>query len=119
MPTRPAATILVTKDVNLRMKAKAVGLMAEDYTTDHVKNIGGLYTGCRCLDGVERELVEALHREEQGRSRLESLSLDPGPLANEYLIVPQRPKSALATYRPDDKSIIKIHRKPVYGITSP
>ena len=108
--------ILVTKDVNLRMKAKAVGLMAEDYTTDHVKNIGGLYTGCRCLDGVESELVEALHREEQGGVGIESLALDPGPLANEYLIVRNGRKSALATYRPEDKSIIKIHRKAVYGI---
>ena len=33
----PRQVILVTKDVNMRMKAKAVGLMAEDYTTDHVK----------------------------------------------------------------------------------
>ncbi|MDP3442716.1 MAG: PIN domain-containing protein, partial [Ignavibacteria bacterium] len=30
--------VLVTKDVNLRMKAKALGIMAEDYTTDRVTN---------------------------------------------------------------------------------
>ncbi len=29
--------ILVSKDVNLRMKAKAIGIPAEDYTTDRVK----------------------------------------------------------------------------------
>jgi len=34
--------ILVTKDVNLRMKAKSIGLMAQDYTTDHVKDIAAL-----------------------------------------------------------------------------
>lgn len=28
---------LVTKDVNLRMKAKAVGMLAQDYLTDHIK----------------------------------------------------------------------------------
>ena len=108
--------ILVTKDVNLRMKAKAVGLMAEDYTTDHVKDIGGLYTGCRCLDGVDSELVEALHREDQSGIEVESLPLDPAPLANEYLIVRNGRKSALATFRPEDRSIVKIHRKAVYGI---
>ena len=108
--------ILVTKDVNLRMKAKAVGLMAEDYTTDHVKDIGGLYTGCRCLDGVDSELVEALHREDQAGIEVESLPLDPAPLANEYLIVRNGRKSALATFRPEDRSIVKIHRKAVYGI---
>ena len=37
-------TILVTKDINLRIKADALGIQAEDYETDHV-NIRDLYTG--------------------------------------------------------------------------
>ena len=38
------ATILVSKDINLRIKADAVGLMAQDYETDRVF-ITDLYTG--------------------------------------------------------------------------
>jgi PhoH-like ATPase len=38
------ATILVSKDINLRIKADALGLQAEDYETDHVR-IQDLYTG--------------------------------------------------------------------------
>jgi PhoH-like ATPase len=37
-------TILVTKDINLRIKADALGIAAEDYETDHVR-IQDLYTG--------------------------------------------------------------------------
>ena len=37
-------TILVTKDINLRIKADALGLCAEDYETDHIKT-GDLYPG--------------------------------------------------------------------------
>ena len=37
-------TILVTKDINLRIKADALGLQAEDYETDRVQ-IKDLYTG--------------------------------------------------------------------------
>ncbi len=37
-------TVLVTKDINLRIKADAVGLQAEDYETDHV-HLQDLYTG--------------------------------------------------------------------------
>ncbi len=37
-------TILVTKDINLRIKADALGLQAEDYETDRI-NISDLYTG--------------------------------------------------------------------------
>ena len=36
------AVVLVSKDVNLRMKARSVGLKAEDYTTDHVSEKGKL-----------------------------------------------------------------------------
>jgi PhoH-like ATPase len=41
-PEVPA--ILVTKDINLRVKADALGLQAEDYESDHVR-IQDLYTG--------------------------------------------------------------------------
>ncbi len=37
-------TILVTKDINLRIKADALGLQAEDYENDRV-HIQDLYTG--------------------------------------------------------------------------
>jgi PhoH-like ATPase len=39
-----SATILVSKDINLRIKADALGLLAEDYETDRVF-ITDLYTG--------------------------------------------------------------------------
>jgi PhoH-like ATPase len=41
-----APTILVSKDINLRIKADAIGLKAEDYETDRVY-IKDLYTGTR------------------------------------------------------------------------
>ena len=58
---RSRQVILVTKDVNLRMKAKSVGLMAEDYTTDHVKDISALYKGHRILEGVSEENIQKMY----------------------------------------------------------
>lgn len=107
--------ILVTKDVNLRMKAKSVGLMAEDYTTDHVKNIGGLYSGCRRLEEVDAELIDALHAESQGIPA-DALSGPGDLLANEYLILRNSRKSVLVTYHQTEKRLVKIHRANVYGI---
>lgn len=37
--------ILVTKDVNLRIKAKSLNLLAEDYETGKIKSVDELYTG--------------------------------------------------------------------------
>jgi PhoH-like ATPase len=50
-------TILVSKDINLRIKADALGLMAEDYETDRVF-ITDLYTGMVEL-GVSAEKMAA------------------------------------------------------------
>ncbi len=108
--------ILVTKDVNLRMKAKAIGLMAEDYTTDHVKDIGGLYTGSRCLEGVACEIIESFHQAEQGVDPA-PLELEPALVANEYLIVRNGRKSVLATFQPREGILCKIKSQTVYGIT--
>jgi PhoH-like ATPase len=44
--------ILVSKDINLRIKAHALGIHAEDYTTDQVLDDANLlYTGAERLDG--------------------------------------------------------------------
>ncbi len=70
---RKTPTILVTKDINLRLKADAWGLQAEDYETDRV-NLKDLYTG-------KFELVLPSAKLSEFRSRGE-LTLPPGPRRN-------------------------------------
>lgn len=72
-----APTILVTKDINLRLKADAYGLPAEDYETDRV-NLRDLYTGMF-------EMALPANRLAEFRSAGE-LPLDSGPARspNEY-----------------------------------
>ena len=52
--------ILVSKDVNLRLKAKALGLQAEDYTTGKVQNISSLYTGSTIIEEVDSSMINLL-----------------------------------------------------------
>ncbi len=63
---RDRAVILVSKDMNLRMKARSVGLLAEDYTTDHVRDPQKLYTGCRFEESVSAECIERLYQAAEG-----------------------------------------------------
>ena len=44
--------ILVSKDTNLRMKAKSLGLPAQDYTSDKIESFAKLYTGRRVIEDV-------------------------------------------------------------------
>ena len=57
------SVILVTKDINLRIKAHAVGLRAEDYETGKV-SLDDLYTGTGQLDLVS-EQIDLFFREQQ------------------------------------------------------
>ncbi len=50
--------VLVTKDTNLRIKADAVGLIAQDYTTDKV-DIGDLYSGFCELPASAAQMEQA------------------------------------------------------------
>lgn len=107
--------ILVTKDINLRMKAKAVGLMADDYTTDHVNDCKSTYSGNRCIEVETGELIENLYREEEGCAA-DQLLLQERLLANEYLILRNGKQSALACFKERPGTIAAVHKRTVYGI---
>ena len=55
--------VLISKDINLRIKADAVGLQAEDYINDNV-SIDDLYTGFRELN-TDAQTMKTLHDEDQ------------------------------------------------------
>jgi PhoH-like ATPase len=60
--------VLITKDINLRMKAKSLGIMAQDYQNDKVANIDDLYKGIQVLEGVDHQLISKLYEVPEGVS---------------------------------------------------
>ncbi|MFC1850578.1 PhoH family protein [candidate division CSSED10-310 bacterium] len=107
--------ILVSKDVNLRMKAKSIGLRAQDYKTDHVKDISALYTGHRFIEEVALEIINLLY---QSPGEIDCSAVCPAQnlVPHEYLIVRNAKKSALAKYDPFLQKIKRIEKYPAYGI---
>ncbi|MBN8246646.1 MAG: PhoH family protein [Verrucomicrobia bacterium] len=102
-PTAP--TILVTKDINLRLKADAYGLPAEDYETDRV-NLRDLYTGMFEMPQPASKLAEF-------RSAGE-LALTGGPVRspNEYctLTAEEEPKrTMLARVDVSGRRLVPLH----------
>lgn len=56
--------VLVTKDINLAVKAEALGLEAQDFTSDKlVETAADLYTGCLKLEG-SASLIDSLYNGE-------------------------------------------------------
>lgn len=113
-PKRPV--ILVTKDVNLRMKAKGIGLMAQDFVSDMVKDIDTLYNGRRVLEEVDESLIDALYQPpfELDAARFQDVSTY---RPNEYFILRCGKKSALGTYDVSTGLMKRVDKLPAYGIT--
>ncbi|MFP4667293.1 MAG: PhoH family protein [Desulfosalsimonas sp.] len=107
--------ILVTKDVNLRMKAKAAGLMAQDYTSDHVRDINSLYSGKRVAESIPLDLIDRFYRE-PFEVPLCEMDIAPPPISNEYLILRNGRKSALARYEPETEMLRRVNRDSAYSI---
>ena len=74
-----APVIVVTKDINMRLKAEALGLASQDYTSDKV-NVDELYTGVAELE-VSAEQIDAFYRDKK-------LPVDPAVYyPNEFIIL--------------------------------
>ncbi len=108
--------VLVSKDVNLRMKAKAVGLIAEDYTSDHVKDITELYKGYRIVEDVSDELINRIYQEPFEVEKQEFTSKRE-LLPNEYIIMRNGKKSALARFDSKAQKVQRVQKTSAYGIT--
>ncbi|GHT39729.1 hypothetical protein FACS189437_03920 [Bacteroidia bacterium] len=59
-PNNQRPVIIVTKDTNLRLKSEAIGIEAQDYTTDKI-NYDELYTGVAELE-VDAAVIDGLYK---------------------------------------------------------
>jgi len=100
--------VLVSKDVNLRLKAKAVGLLSDDYTTDHVKDVSSLYTGKRVVEDLASDLIDRLYAGDGFEAR--QLVLSTPLVANEHLILRNHQQSALARFNPSDGLVHRVNK---------
>ncbi len=105
-------TIFVTKDSNLRIKADAIGLIAEDYESDKV-DIQDLYSGTRTIE-VTPEAVDRFY----GQGWLEA-PVEMAP--NEFITIvdSENPNhSAICRNDPANARIVSVRKVPKEGIWS-
>lgn len=95
-------TILVSKDINLRLKAEAIGLRAEDYETGKV-NIDELYSGTTVVE-VDDSVIEEFYKNKHIKNFLKV------SYPNEFVILKSNSdskKAALGRIPNNDTSVIK------------
>lgn len=106
--------ILITKDINLRMKAKSLKIQAEDYYNDKVKDIEILKRCVTELNDFDDALIDKLYNETS--VPIEQLNLGRVPDVNEYFIMKSAKASVLGRYDGTLKSMVRVEKKVAYGI---
>jgi PhoH-like ATPase len=110
-----ARTILVTKDINLRMKALSIGLEAEDYINDKVTNVNIFEKNHEVYTNVAPELIDRLYGAESAipADDLEFVSdIEP----QECFVLKSVRSSVLARYNSNTGMITRIEKERCFGI---
>lgn len=107
--------VLITKDINLRMKAKSLGIIAQDYENDKVANIDELYKGISIKENVNQELINKLYELPDGVNA-EEFSIEAELAGHQFYILKNNGSSALAHYNPVNKMLNRVIKQSTYGI---
>ncbi len=108
-----AEVILVTKDINLRLKAKALNLPAEDYKTGRVNEQRMEFVGKTYIDDVDAEVIRKIYQ--SGHTRKTSI-LGDAKQNNHFYILKNCTSSALGFYDPVKNVIERVDKDYAYGI---
>lgn len=104
---------LITKDINMRIKAKALGITAEDYATGKVNTTELDKPGTYTIDNVDSEIIRQIFT--HGKI-VEDGVLGEKKLPNGYYILKNGKTSSLAVYNHATDHIERIEKEFVYGI---
>ncbi|MBN2812463.1 MAG: PhoH family protein [Bacteroidales bacterium] len=107
--------VLISKDINLRMKAKSIGIMAADYENDKVRNIDEIYKSVSSIENLDDQLIMKMYENNEGIPA-EDFKLPVKPAPNQYFIFKGNTSSALAHYNPKSGMINRVLKQKTYGI---
>lgn len=106
--------ILVSKDINLRLKAKSLNIPAEDYLTGKILDTENLFTGRETIENIDVETINKLYK--NGACKPEEIGIT-NLNDNKYLILKSEKSSALAFFNTHNNLVERIDKKPCYKIT--
>jgi len=111
------SVILVTKDINMRLKARACGIAAEDYSTDQlVDDVSLLSRGYHNVTGSFWDRVSKVEtRQDHGRTwhRVQLSELLPSVHMNEFIIDEQGFVGWIKGIKDDELMILDLHQEPL------
>ena len=108
--------VLVSKDINLRIKAKSLGVISEDYETGKLKSLSptSRIISRRIIEDTSEELINELYDKEVAKKQL--VVDDFTPETNSYYILKNGQKSVLTYYESELEELQKVHKEQAFRI---
>lgn len=108
-------TILVSKDVNLRMKAKSLGVRVEDYYNDKVQTFDLFDEAQITFSDIDAGLIDRIYNDH-------AISIDELPFAskltaNQCFVLKSDQNSVLVRYNPLTAMVQRVDKQPHMGIS--
>ncbi len=113
--SKDRTVVLITQDINLRMKAKALQIKAQDYETGKVENIDSLYHQIETLEDASDDLIAEIYRNQDG-VEVENSVFPFNGYANRFYVLKGQKTTALAHYNGVTKKLRRVDKKRAYGI---
>lgn len=105
--------ILVTKDINLRIKAKALNIKAQDYNTGKVADVSDFYMGKEKIEDLDSEIIKEIYN----KGFLKDCSfLNEKKRNNHFYILKNGKASSLAFYNCHEDRLDRVEKLNSYGI---
>ena len=108
-------SILVTKDVNLRMKARSIGLLCEDYINDKVMNVDIFEKSNEVFENIDPAQIDRIYSSREGID-INEFDFKDVIHPNECFILKSDRNSVLARYNPFTHVVKRVNKTRNYGI---
>jgi len=105
--------ILVSKDINLRLKAKALNLAAEDFQTGKVETSSVVFSGKFDIQDVDSEIIQKLYKKTASD---EVEFLGDKLFNNGFYVLKNGKSSILSYYNSSKKQLERVEKSYYYGI---
>ena len=107
--------ILVSKDINLRMKALSLGLDSEDYINDKVTDFNVFERNHEIYENIAPELIDRLYSN-GGTIPLEDLEFASDIEPQDCFVLKSVRSSVLARYNPHTGMVKRVEKERCFGI---
>ncbi|OQA50620.1 MAG: PhoH-like protein [Bacteroidetes bacterium ADurb.Bin302] len=108
-------TILVTKDINLRMKARALNLLSEDYFNDKISSKDIFEKDQEIFENIDSALIDRMYSTAAGVP-IDSFEFKKDIVPNQYFVLKSDRNTIMARYDPNIESVVKVRKERSFGI---